>query len=121
MVKYIYKLIVFFIVVSVVMDGCKGVAMTKNEMLSAAVKKAQELGYWNPSYAYEAVYDEGNKEWKQVWEPLREPDDETFKILQGRNYQAIWCRPKDWKNMLDGNLWVFFDTDTGEIITYYGD
>ena len=92
--------------------------MTKDEMISDAIKRSQKLGYWGRDYV--AIYDEGNKEWSQAVAVIKKISPvhyEELKILQGRNYQAVVCRPK--AVMLGGSLWVLIDKNTGEIIHSY--
>jgi len=108
------------------------VSLSQEETISIAIKKAKELGY-NPgemniifdegnkklkdhlSRVGVSVYDEKTKEWKS--ESGTTPEKE-YPLLAGRNYQAVYFSPK--MSMKGGDLWVFVDNDTGEVITFIG-
>lgn len=81
------------------------------EELTMAKKKAEELGYkLEEALVY---YDWGNKKWNKY--------ETVFKkipsLLKNKNYQAIYFCSKA-INVLRGDLWVFIDKDSCEVITY---
>ena len=107
-------------------------ALAKEELLRIAVNKAKALRYNTEemNIIYDegnvklkehckrlgvSVYDEKTKQWEKVESSTPEKD---FPVLAGRNYQAIYFGPKNQQK--GGDLWVFVDIDTGEIIKWVG-
>ena len=104
--------------------------LSREGVLRIATDKAKELGY--KLEEMNVTYDDGNKKIKEhltrsgistynkktkTWEKnLPTTPEKEYPELAGRNYQAVYCAPK--KMQLGGDLWVFIDKDTGEVIRY---
>lgn len=104
--------------------------LSKEDIINIAVKRAIELGFSKEETT--VFYDEGNKRLKEnaknigvstynektgIWEkdPQTTPE-KRYPYLVDRNYQAIYFVPK--KMQLGGDLWVFIDKNSGEVISY---
>jgi len=112
---------------------CSGQGLSKEEIIQLAIVKANELGY--DTEEMDVFYDEGNTELQKIF--LREGvpacDEEGGECLQGqpgtpeekypslvnRNYQNVYFRTRDEKEVVLGaDLWIFVDKDIGEIINW---
>ncbi len=107
-------------------------SMTKEDILRVATQEAKKLGFsidemmaLNPESLeeqqayYQSIYSKNNilpefflKDWRKRIEALPQIGDQ----LKGRNYVAVYFGPK--RAMLGGDLTVFIDKKTGEVITY---
>lgn len=117
----------------------RNIGLWKNEVkrkdiLRAATAKANELGY--DLEDMDIVYDEQNRKIKEhllhervyvyneeadKWDPEESSTPEKeYPALKGKNYQAVYFGPKfdPEKIQLGGDLWVFVDGDTGEVISF---
>jgi len=104
---------------------------SQKEVIRIATEKAKELGYSLKNMGI-ILYDEDHKVLKQhlLREGISVYDEETnqwipeqpttpeeeYPALKGRGYQAVYFGPKNPQK--GGDLWVFVDKDTGEVITY---
>jgi hypothetical protein len=88
---------------------------TKKKILSVSNAKIREMGYDLRNMTHQ--YDDGNRRWKKYIESLSGSDmDSTMAILQERDFQGIYYAPKG-KSTFGGDVWVFVDRDTNEVIT----
>ncbi len=104
--------------------------LSKEKILEIAINRANELGFTlNQVTPY---FDEGNKRLKEhsrnsgvsTYNEKKEewvydaPSTPTKKYpeLEDRNYQAVYFAPKEMQ--LGGDLWIFIDKNTGEVISY---
>ena len=110
----------------------EGDESSKDELLNTAVNRAKGLGY--DTEKMNVIYDEGNIKLKEHCNRLgvstynkktgkwgkEEPStpEKDFPVLVGRNYQAIYFSPKQIQK--GGDLWIFIDKNTGEIIKWVG-
>jgi len=104
--------------------------LTKEQIIRIAISKAAELGY--KTEEMNIVYDEGNKSIKEHLryarvskynEKTKELDkvlpttpEKEYPELNGKDYQSVYLCPK--VAMPGGDLWVFIDRNTGEVIKY---
>ena len=102
--------------------------LTKEQITQIAINKAKDLGY--KTEEMNIIYDEGNKNIKEhlthigvstynektkKWEKdLPTTPEKEYPELNGREYQSVYLGPKG--NVKGGDLWVFIDKDTGEVI-----
>jgi len=77
-------------------------SLSKEQIIEIAKSKAEELGFNLKEMT--VFYDEDNQKL------------EEYPLLSGRDYQAVYFTPKEL--MLGGDLWIFIDKNTGEVITY---
>ncbi len=104
--------------------------LTKEQIIQIASSKAKELGY--KTEKMRITYDDGNKlnkkhftrEGESIWNEKTKKWDkvllttvkEEYPELNGKHYQSVYFSPK--KAMLGGDLWIFVDRDTGEVIKH---
>jgi hypothetical protein len=85
------------------------------KILGVSNAKIRELGYDLRNMTTE--YDTDNKQWKKYTESLSDGDmDSTMALLHERDFQGVYYAPKG-KSTLGGDVWVFVDRDTNEVIT----
>jgi hypothetical protein len=105
--------------------------LTKERIIQIAISKARDLGY--KTEKMNIVYDDGNKSIKEhlkhigvstynektkKWEKdLPTTPGKEYPELKGKDYQSVYFGPKG-SGILGGNLWVFVDKNTGEVIKY---
>ena len=105
---------------------------SKEKIIEIAKSKAAELGYSLDSM--EVTYDEGNEMLKKHlrqagvseynretkdWKPVEgTTPEQAHPEVKNRNYQAVYFGPK--KMQLGGDLWVYVDRETGEVINAIG-
>jgi len=132
-VKGIYmktKMVIFIFVILI--SGCKKDVSNNLEDSNSMLTKEQIINRANEliislEFSLDAMkevyYDVNNKEWKGVLAELNKEDPDfaqQYKIeLKNRIYQAVRYRP-DITKTVSGELWVFVDKKTGEVITYCG-
>ena len=96
--------------------------LTREQIISRANELVISQGF-SLDEMQEVYYDVNNKAWKDVLDELskEEPDfARQYKIeLKNRSYQAVRYRP-DITKIVSGELWVFVDKKTGEVITFCG-
>lgn len=122
---------VIFIFV-ILISGCKKDVSNNLEDSNSMLTKEQIINRANEliislEFSLDAMkevyYDVNNKEWKGVLAELNKEDPDfaqQYKIeLKNRIYQAVRYRP-DITKTVSGELWVFVDKKTGEVITYCG-
>jgi hypothetical protein len=105
--------------------------LSKEQIIEAAKSKAEELGFNLEKMT--VFYDEGNQKLKEhlkrrgvsvynreskEWKPeVGTTPEEEYPLLAGRDYQAVYFAiNKEFTK--GGDLWVFIDRDTAEVITY---
>ena len=104
--------------------------LTKEQIIQVAISKAKELGY--KTEEMNIVYDEGNKSIKkylerigvsaynkttQQWDKvLSTTPEKEYPELKDKDYQSVYLGIKG--NVKGGDLWVFIDRNTGEVIKY---
>lgn len=104
-------------------SGCEQSTLTKQQIIDIATKKAkaEEVSL----DIREIYYDLGNKAWARKLAEIKKnsPDyaksRNYFKILDAYDYQAVLFALKPL--ILGGDLWVFVDKKTGEVITIHGE
>ncbi len=92
------------------------------EIMATANSEVQALGYDRKNMTTE--YDIGNRKWEDYAQSesagnLGSTDGELesiMKLLKKYNFQVVYYAPKR-KLTLGGDVWVFIDTDTKEVIT----
>ena len=90
-----------------------GWAVPQGDILNAANHEAQRLGY--DLSQMRVAYDEGNSQWEEYHAAHAGGQaKETDTSLTGHVYQAVYYRPE--AEELGGDLWVFIDADTGEVL-----
>ena len=110
--------------------SCKQRELSKEEIIQIATVKAKGLGF--NIEEMDILYDEENRALKEhllrkgvsiynretkEWIPASSTTpEEEYPLLTGRNYQAVYFGPK--VMMKGGDLWIFIDKNTGEVITY---
>lgn len=110
--------------------------LTKEKITQIAINKAKELGY--NMEEMDVFYDEGNQKLKQhlkrsgvkIYDPktkeLKPAPESTpekkYPELAGKNYQNVYFSRKETegKIVFGGDLRVFIDKNTGEVITCVG-
>lgn len=102
--------------------------ISKEKALEIANKKAKELEY--DLEIMEIYIDEKNSKWNEYVNILeKHPGDkeifsDIFNSLEGKNYWAIWYYPVPKQKpgykivRFGGDLTVFVDKNTGEVINY---
>ncbi len=106
--------------------------LTKEQIIKIAISKSEEIGY--NSEEMDIVYDENNKKIKEhlmnvgvtiyneetkKWdEVLPTTPEKEYPALAGKNYQSVYFGPKEMQK--GGDLWIFIDRDTGEVIKWIG-
>jgi hypothetical protein len=104
--------------------------LTKEQIIQIAISKAKELGYKTDEM--NIVYDENNK---NITEHLKRIGVSTYNVknkkwdkdlpttpekeypeLKDKDYQSVYLGPKG--SVKGGDLWVFIDKSTGEVIKY---
>jgi hypothetical protein len=105
--------------------------LTKERITRVAISKAQELGYKTEDMdiTYDednqkikehlkrsgvSTYNEGTKTWEK--DSPTAPEQE-YPELKDKDYQAVYFGPKE-AGIKGGDLWVFIDKNTGEVIKY---
>ena len=108
---------------------------TRSDILAIADKEAQGLGYdiERMGVSFDLYNSEWNAYWKTVNEgvqvlepgenkfrPLSEQErqqttDQLMEGLSDRNYWTVYYSPLA-EDVRDGDLWVFIDCDTGEVV-----
>ncbi len=124
------KMVIFIFVILI--SGCKKDVSNNLEDSNSMLTKEQIINRANEliislEFSLDAMkevyYDVNNKEWKGVLAELNKEDPDfaqQYKIeLKNRIYQAVRYRP-DITKTVSGELWVFVDKKTGEVITYCG-
>ena len=122
-VPFVVLRIIFATCVSVSVCGCAERLLTEQQIIEIANSKAESEGF---SLKESNVnYDVGNTDWHETLASLKKdrPDyfkeRDSFNELRGRKYQTVIYIPKS-NYVLGGILFVFVDSDTGEVITIYG-
>ena len=106
---------------------------TRSEVLAIADKEAKRLGYDTEHMgisfdAYNSQWDDYRRSLRRVqvqdkstgaFQPLSAEEQEKqehalLQHLENRGYLAVYYGPME--RMLGGDLWVFIDRDTGEIL-----
>lgn len=95
--------------------------LTQDEIVDIANKefKTQDPEH----YESEIYYDVDHVKWKETLNAMKKdsPDfAERFKVLDGRDYQVVVYTPKSYQ-IVGGGYWVFVDSKTGEVITWFGE
>jgi len=104
--------------------------LSKEQIIEIAKSKAEELGF--NLRKMDIFYDEGNQKLKEhlkrigvsvydretkEWKPeVGTTPEEEYPAIAGRDYQVIYFSPQEL--MMGGDLWIFIDRNTGEVITY---
>lgn len=104
--------------------------LTKEQITQIAIGKAQELGYKTEDM--NIIYDEGNQKIKEhlkrsgvstyneetkTWEKdSPTTPEQEYPELKDKDYQSVYFGPKEM--VLGGDVWVFIDRNTGEVIKY---
>ena len=128
--KKIIGLMIIFLSFCFIKISFAKTELSKEEIMNIAVKKASALGFSEEKMTI--VYDAGNKEIKEntknagvsvynrktgAWDKESPATPEkSYPQLMGRNYQAIYFGPRE--RQKGGDLWIFVDKNSGEIITY---
>lgn len=129
--KQIGQTIFLILVFAICLLGCK--QKPKNQPLTEeqikiieiATKKAKSDGI-DLKYR-EVYYDVGNEAWTRKLDEIKKnsPDyairRNYFKILDAYDYQAVLLALKTDQLVLGGDIWVFVDKKTGEVITIHGE
>ncbi len=105
--------------------------LTKEQIIQIAINKAKELEYKTEDM--DIVYDEDNKRIKEhlqrsgvstynektkTWEKdLPTTPEQEYPELKDRDYQSVYFGPKG-EGIKGGDLWVFVDKNTGQVIKY---
>ena len=91
-----------------------GWAAPQGDLLNAANREAQRLGY--DLSQMHVAYDEGNAQWEEYHTAHAGSGQaqEVATSLTGHVYQAVYYQPE--AEELGGDLWVFIDADTGEVL-----
>ncbi len=115
--RFLITIILSFIFIA---EGCVHIlredkkVLTLDRAIITSGKKVEELGYNLDDL--EVIANEQNLIWcqhrKNVSVDFRLLDEE----LESRKYWAIYYRPK--KSQFGGDLFIFIDKNTGEIIDY---
>ncbi len=105
--------------------GCRQSVLTEQQIIEIAINKAKPEKV-NLDIR-EVYYDLGNKAWTRKLVEIKKnsPDyaksRNYFEILDTYDYQAVLFALKPDLNVLGGDLWVFVDKKTGEVITIHGE
>ncbi|HOW59357.1 MAG TPA: hypothetical protein PLO78_06515 [Candidatus Omnitrophota bacterium] len=127
-----FGICVFLLAMGMV-NGVKAAeALSKEKIIEIAKAKAVERGYDIDSM--KIIYDDSNEMFKKhlkrkgvskynketnEWKPVRgtTPEEDRPK-LKGKDYQTLYFGPK--QMMKGGDLWVFVDRKTGEVLDTVG-
>ena len=106
--------------------------LTKEEIIKIAISKAKQLGYKTEDM--NIIYDDDNKKIKEhlkrggvstynedtkTWEKdLPTTPEQEYPGLKDKDYQSVYFGPKTIAK--GGDLWVFIDKNTGEVIKFVG-
>jgi hypothetical protein len=105
--------------------GCKESTLTKQQIIDIATKKAKAEEVTLD--IRQVHYDVGNQAWGTKLTEIKQnsPDyaksRDYFKILDSYDHQAVLFALKPDANVLGGDLWVFVDKTTGNVITIHGE
>ena len=123
--KLLILIIISFIIIVSILFILFGIFKKKNPEMEIyyeiSRKKALDLDF--PLKDSQILFDRGNVEWFTTLKNLKVSNPEyakRFDILGGRNYMTVKLCPKN-KYTLGGVLWVFIDSETKEVITFYGE
>ncbi len=83
---------------------------TRSEILAIADKEAQRLGY--DSEHMSISFDIDNSQWKEYVAGISQST--VAAKLNGKSFIAVYYGPM--KEQLGGDLWVFIDRSSGEVI-----
>ena len=95
---------------------------TRSEILAAADAKAKELGY--DVERMSVSFDVYNSGWRDYLKSIGRTDAAIDSRLDGRTYFAVYYAPLKTRKAgveladpaLGGDLWIFIDGDSGEVI-----
>ncbi len=120
------KLIILVAAFLIWTQGCEQSTLTKQQIIEIATRQAKAEGVGLD--IREVCYDLGNKAWARKLAGIKKnsPDyaksRNYFKILDDHDYQAVFFALKpDLLSYKGGDLWVFVDKKTGQVITIHGE
>ena len=87
--------------------------LTRSAVLAAADAEAQRLGY--DIERMSVSFDYYNSLWTDHYKAVADTPHSNLRALEGRDFFAVYYGPL--KKQLGGDLWVFVERLTGEIIT----
>lgn len=107
--------------------------LTKEQITQIAIGKAQALGYKIEDM--DIIYDEDNQKIKEhltrrgvstynedtkAWEKdSPTTPEQEYPELKDKDYQSVYFGPRG-EGIKGGDLWVFIDKNTGEVIKHIG-
>ena len=101
-------------ILAMVVGVGQAAAQERGDILKIANREAEQLGY--DLSRMSVAFDEDNSQWQeyQTAHARATQTQEISEQLNGRVYQAVYYSPE--KIQLGGDLWVFIDADTGDVI-----
>lgn len=115
--RFLIAIILFLVLIA---EGCVHIlredkkVLTLDKAIITSGKKVEELGYNLDDL--EVIANEQNLIWCQHRKNVSVDFGRLDKKLESRKYWAIYYRPK--KSQFGGDLFIFIDKNTGEIIDY---
>ena len=95
--------------------------LPKEKVIEIAKKAARDLGFDLKKMTMEA--DENNTKWKKEFPSLENAPGHIGKKVKDKKYWAVYFEPFPPSDpntvQLGGDLWVFIDANTGEVLTYW--
>jgi hypothetical protein len=95
--------------------------LSKEKVIEIAKQAARDLGFDLKKMTMEA--DVNNTKWKEAFPSIEKAPGHIGKKVKDKKYWAIYFEPISSSDpsvvQLGGDLWVFVDANTGEILTYW--
>jgi hypothetical protein len=95
--------------------------LSKERVIEIAKQAARDLGFDLKKMTIEA--DENNTKWKEEFASIENAPGHIGKKVKDKKYWAVYFAPIPPSDpntvQMGGDLWVFVDANTGEVLTYW--